>query len=377
MVRRSMIVQRLCSLVFGASLLGLAGCTGGSTHEGETAAASRGYPDIAEVPPRPHLGYTVEQRREIGNALLADRENARYERDQLLYETGRSLVPPQHETPQQLPMPAAVETKQEAPPAPSATRYVEERVLEETDDGSLGDFMDKLLRQRSSVEAADEAMSATPPPPEAPAATAAGTPEEPAAAPARKADGKPPARRTEEGPRPLDRILSFFGVPVGGGDATSEGSAEEPKPDREAAEEPSPADDAEAPPQPRALTGMAVAPTRTAPPQAAALEPASAALPSAVLAGQDPALTLAYGPAEVDVPPAQREALAALAASDASRKQGLSVIGHGATPAEALERARRAARALLQAGVPGDRLAIRAAGPGAEVLVFVRPQAPS
>ena len=52
------------------------------------------YPDLASVPPRPKLSYTVAQRQAIANQLVADRANARYRAAELAYATGAATEPP-------------------------------------------------------------------------------------------------------------------------------------------------------------------------------------------------------------------------------------------------------------------------------------------
>lgn len=64
----------------------------------DTAARTQPYPDLADVPERPTLTYSVEQRRAIESRLAADRANARYEGDRLRYDTGRAPPPPSDPT---------------------------------------------------------------------------------------------------------------------------------------------------------------------------------------------------------------------------------------------------------------------------------------
>jgi nicotinate-nucleotide--dimethylbenzimidazole phosphoribosyltransferase len=52
------------------------------------------YPLLQTVPPRPQLSYTVQQQREIVEALIADRENARYTSQVVRYRSGLSTLPP-------------------------------------------------------------------------------------------------------------------------------------------------------------------------------------------------------------------------------------------------------------------------------------------
>ncbi len=56
-------------------------------------AAAEPYPDLREVPPRPRLGYSIEQRRTIARTLAADRDNVAYEGRALRRETGLAPAP--------------------------------------------------------------------------------------------------------------------------------------------------------------------------------------------------------------------------------------------------------------------------------------------
>ncbi len=88
----------------GLGILLLVGILGGCADAGpplppelaaaRERAAREPYPDLREVPPRPRLGYSIEQRRAIARRLAADRDNAAYEGKKLRYETGRAASPP-------------------------------------------------------------------------------------------------------------------------------------------------------------------------------------------------------------------------------------------------------------------------------------------
>ena len=58
------------------------------------APAEAGYPPLQSVPPRPQLSYTVQQQRQIVEALIADRENARYTSQVVRHRSGLSSLPP-------------------------------------------------------------------------------------------------------------------------------------------------------------------------------------------------------------------------------------------------------------------------------------------
>jgi hypothetical protein len=58
------------------------------------APAEPAYPPLQSVPPRPQLSYTVQQQRQIVEALIADRENARYTGQVVRHRSGLSSLPP-------------------------------------------------------------------------------------------------------------------------------------------------------------------------------------------------------------------------------------------------------------------------------------------
>ncbi|HEX6143691.1 MAG TPA: hypothetical protein VFZ01_13300 [Geminicoccaceae bacterium] len=53
------------------------------------------YPSVATVPPKPQLSYTVEQKRAIVDALVADQKNARYTSEMVRYRSGVNATPPE------------------------------------------------------------------------------------------------------------------------------------------------------------------------------------------------------------------------------------------------------------------------------------------
>ncbi len=129
------------------------------------------YPRLAAVPARPRLSYALEQRRAIVEGLVADRDNARHQGDALREETGRPPLPPVPPLP---PEPAPKASPPPDPAADLAIAYVEESLARDADDGSLGDFLDRLERLPPGIDAAAaqagiaavrplEASAATPP----------------------------------------------------------------------------------------------------------------------------------------------------------------------------------------------------------------------
>lgn len=114
------------------------------------------YPDLASVPPRPQLSYTVEQRQQIANQLVADRENARYAAARLAYATGAATEPPPPPPPPPAPAPAPPPVPPAAGDAGIAASYLESNLADVRDTGKLRQFMRRLDR-----EAPDPAGPAT------------------------------------------------------------------------------------------------------------------------------------------------------------------------------------------------------------------------
>jgi hypothetical protein len=125
----------------------LAGCGSGASPPAPASPAD--YPDLASVPARPNLSYTVEQRQAIGDALVADRANARYRQAELAYATGRSSTPPPAPPAPPPPEPAAGPDPPAAPPpgaGPIARGYVDAVLNAAADEGKLRHFMRRLER---------------------------------------------------------------------------------------------------------------------------------------------------------------------------------------------------------------------------------------
>ena len=68
-----------------------------------TQPESDAYPELRLVPPRPRLSYSIEQRREIANGLVRDREHALYMERQLRYQIGEAEEPPPPPAPERGP----------------------------------------------------------------------------------------------------------------------------------------------------------------------------------------------------------------------------------------------------------------------------------
>lgn len=177
------------------------------------APAEAGYPSLQSVPPRPQLSYTVQQQRQIVEALIADRENARYTGQVVRHRSGLSSLPP----PPTPPEPAAPIDLEPAVAAPAPEPSL-------ADQETLVDFLGALLfdepagapaaepaadRARESEELGSAAPEALPDRPgsDAPApASTAGATASPAGAPL------PPAKtaiaaRLAAGPGLIDALV--------------------------------------------------------------------------------------------------------------------------------------------------------------------------
>lgn len=295
-------------------LLGLAACSGAARPDASPAvpASPTSYPDLASVPPRPRLSYTVEQRRKIADQLVADRENARHRAAELAYATGQSAEPPPPRPPAEAgaaeaaaapaPAPAPAE-----PPgdAPIARAYVQENLSAAADTGRLRRFMRRLERKipdpygpRSIAEAVGLAGRA-----------------EPAAAPAPEpAPAGQPATEQEEAPG--SHLGGLLGL-EGGGTAP----ARLPAPGSVVARIPAPA--------------------------------AGEALP----------------------PDAQSQLARAVEIARATRAK-LRVVAPAAPQGRGIDRGRQVAVALMQAGASASQLELGTGAAGGEVLVYLgAPQA--
>jgi hypothetical protein len=320
MLRRGILLHRRAMGAALLAALGAAGCAE-TAPEGDAAAKAaqaQDYPDLSTVPPRPRLTYTVQQRRQIADALVSDRDHARYLRDVLRYDTGQSHLPPPPAPPPRVaePAPGAAATAADGAPRPApqvsgggtfAERYVNQAILTETNDGSLDDFLRILERQQTVIEAAEEAGAEPPPAGDMAAPGELG------------GDTGPPAA----GPVPIV-------PPEAGAGAT------------------------------------AAAP---APPPAAV-----ATADSPALAGRGSLLLrVPFAPASAQAPEALAAELGPLVAQVNEARGRLALVGRGADPGLGHDRARAVAQVLVRLGVAADRLAIRGGGAGEEVLVYLLP----
>jgi len=313
-----------------AALLSLLGC-----------AAPPGTPSLHEVPERPRLAPAGE-RAALAEEVRSEGVAAWNEAQALRTRTGKSALPPPawlFEPIRPSPMPGPAPSR---PPNPEAA-IVAERVRSESDDGSLNSFLRQLVRRRPGAEAVELAA------------------DEPAEQPAAPAGRRPPP---PDAPA-LDRFLDQLGGKL----AVGRAPRAEPSAAPETSAQPLGASSAPAPPArpkpsppgtPAARAAPGPGPSPTAP-------PASERTPAAVLPPPSPGGTL---------PIAARAELQRVVATAQGQGAGLEVVGRGADPALALERARVVARLLAEIGLPAGGLALRAAGPGEAVELYLVPPRP-
>jgi Meckel syndrome type 1 protein len=341
----------------GFLLLGLllAGCQRASGPEPGVSpavpASPTAYPDLASVPPRPRLTYSVEQRRAIADALVADREHARYRRAELDYATGSSATPPVPPPPAPPPPAAAPPTAAGPPPgaAAIARQYVEASLNEASDDRDLRDFMKRLDRKIPDPAGPATVVKAV-------QAVMPGGSEPAAAAPATERVGQVGVDTGETAapqPSALQRLGSFLGGVLGleSGEAAPATTMAGPAP---------------APPAAPAA-GTAPSPSETPPPRGP--EQAVPVLPIGSVVARVPfpahSTTLAPG-AETQLSRAVELARAANA--------GLRIVAPATDAGLGIDRARSVAVGLMRLGAPASQLDTRTGGPGDEVVVYLAPR---
>ena len=144
----------------------------------EGAVTSDDYPLLQSVPPRPQLSYTVQQQREIVEALIADRENARYTSQVVRYRSGLSTLPPPPAPPESNVTEATEQTApagREPSTQPDGAKPQESLLRAETFDVFL-----RALARRFRSDAPEPEATEAAPPPDAPAVSS--EPEQGAAA---------------------------------------------------------------------------------------------------------------------------------------------------------------------------------------------------
>jgi hypothetical protein len=341
---RGILLQRSTIGGWILALLLLGGCQepAGSGTSPAVPAAPGDYPDLASVPPRPQLSYTIEQRREIADQLVADRENARHREAELAYATGRSDTPP---PPPPAAAPPAPEAPQPAPAAPAAAApvepagdaaiaraYVDENLNASNTNRRLHRFMRRLERKApdpygpaSIAEAVGLAGSAEP---------AAGEAAPPAEAP----PAAPPATSggAEAQPGALQRFGSYLGGILG-----VEGDTKEP----------------------------AAAPQ----PAAAPAPDASASMADAVPAMGAVVARVPFADRSTSLAPGAQEQLARAVELARAAKARLKIVAPAGPQALGIDRGRQVAVGLMQAGASASQLDLGTGGTGDEVVVYLAP----
>ncbi|MEK0083372.1 hypothetical protein [Benzoatithermus flavus] len=319
-------------------------------------ASPSDYPDLASVPPRPHLSYTVEQRRAIADALVADRENARHRAAELAYATGQSKTPPPA-----APAPAAAETagapQKAAQPAAAgqppgdaaiARAYVEENLNAAADDGRLRKFMRRLGRKIPDPygpASITEALGLSGPAQPAEGAAPASGGQPPAAPPAAGArQGK-----VEAQPGAIQRFGSYLGGLLGLDEGGNDGEKS-----------------AAGVPQPVATTAAVESPARSA-----------AHVPRQVPAAGSVVARVSFAPRSTSLAADARSRLAQAVEIARAAGAGLRIVAPAAPAGLGIDRGRQVAMALMQAGASASQLELSTGGVGDEVVVYLAASRPS
>jgi outer membrane protein OmpA-like peptidoglycan-associated protein len=330
----------------------LASCQGpaGKPAKTGTITATEGYPSLHTVPPRPQLSYSVEQRRAIVDGLVADRENARYTGEVVRYRAGLSNTPPPEP-----PIVAAVEAGPEAADAASAPSgppgdrpAVPESPELFYEDDDLGSFMRDLLRDGGAPGAAPEARAAPP-----------GT--------VTSQSGPADERIVADDVRPSGGAQAVAVTMAAGGPAPARAAPATARADASAGIAPPPS----VPAKPAPAAELATARTPEPPelvlprpvekpaPGVAQIEVADGLVAVEIPAGHDRGAALgavAFGPGSAALSPDARARLEQILGEANARGARVRIVGEGAAPALALDRARAVGLALVQGGLPPERL---------------------
>ncbi|HMR30199.1 MAG TPA: hypothetical protein PKA13_05525 [Geminicoccaceae bacterium] len=325
-------------------LVAVSACTIGPDTGPDPEVEAAPYPALSTVPPRPRLSYSIEQRREIVDALVSDRANARYDRSMARYEVGLDETAPAGPVPAVVPEPVppegGVEARPVEPPEPVppgggeiADLAIRQQVLTERNNGRIATFLLILERQLQFNQRAEEAGVGVLPDTVQPS-TLPGKPPTTAALPVQE---QPAAPEREDA---LIYLRELFG-------SAGDGSA---------AESPAPAT-VEPAAGPAPASAVAAAPPAETP----------AAMPAAG------PVTLAFEPSSRELPQGYEAAMRATAEAARAGNRRLLVEGHGASPALGLDRARAVASWLMRLGAPPDMVDLKGGGAGEDVIVHLLP----
>jgi hypothetical protein len=148
-------------------------CRGPLAEPPDPAVAAAPYPSLDSVPQLPIVHNTLDQRKQLGDALASDLAAARYERDQTRHELGLATAAPTGPAPSHVDEPAPVPggVPAIAPPAlqpllpgggPLQRLSVQQEVLTERNTGRLSTFLQILQRQRVLDKQMEAAGLSTP-----------------------------------------------------------------------------------------------------------------------------------------------------------------------------------------------------------------------
>ena len=343
-------------------VLVLASCQDPAGETATTGTVAGAYPSLHTVPPRPQLSYPVEQRRAIVDGLVADRENARYTSEVIRYRSGLSSMPPPERTAVAA-VPLEVEPDpQSAPSAAPGERPVVDRTPELLyEDDDLGSFLEDMRDDQ-----VDEAPSGEP---EARAAPGDVDPT-PGADKAIARDGiGPPA-----GARIVPAVMAAAPPEPARDAGTTTAAQERPRiPPPPAPIKPAAAVDVVLATAPEAPTvevggGVPAKPQAKPAPGTAQIEVAGGLVAIDVPPGDARATALAsiaFGPGSAALPPDASARLKRLLGEANAQEARVKIVGEADAPALALDRARAVGLALVQGGLPADRLDMTLAHDGA------------
>jgi outer membrane protein OmpA-like peptidoglycan-associated protein len=333
-----------------ASCQNLAGETArgsaGETANTGTVAAVEGYPSLHTVPSRPELSYPVKQRRAIVEGLVADRENARYTSAVVRYRSGLSNMPPPESKPvAAVPLELAPEPEDDAS-APSVAP-IDRPAFDETpgltyERDSLDSFMQDLLDSQGAARGEPQARAA------------------PSAVPV-VAEGVGPQGRTQVVPATMPARPPA--PPGTSGTATAANESRHVAPPS-----PGPRRPGTAAAEYEAGVAAVRTPVEKPAPKTAMIDVAGGLVAVEVApddALETPLTSVAFGPGSAALPPDEQARLERFLGEANAAGARVRVVGEAAAPALALDRARAVGLALVQGGLPADRLEMTLAHDGA------------
>jgi outer membrane protein OmpA-like peptidoglycan-associated protein len=336
-----------CQDLAGDTAQGSAGESAQEAANTEPVTVAEGYPSLHTVPPRPELSYTVKQRRAIVEGLVADRENARYTSAVVRYRAGLSSMPPPESKPvAAVPLELGPEPRDDAAArsvAPIDRPDVDATPGRTYDRDDLDSFMQDLLDSQGAARGEPQARAAPPgAKPSAAPVLAADTPQARAQVVPATMPARPPAPASTSGVVTAAAESQHVAPPS-------------PAPRRPAAG--------------ASAAGVAAGRTLVEKPAAeTATIDVAGGLVAVEVAPDDPepALTsVAFVPGSAALTPDEQARLERFLGEANARGARVKIVGEAAAPALALDRARAVGLALVQGGLPADRLEMTLAHDGA------------